>query len=284
MPQPFRGKGVAVSAVAQTAHDALLPPVHAVQGGQGLGAMLSVCVHAGLLAALTVSVDWHMRDQDPPSAELWAAVPQAAEAAPAPEPVRAEAARPAPSPTRAEALPKVDIAIEQDRSRQRALDIERQERDRRELARKDKERLEAEQRRAQEEERQARADEERLSRQREENLRRMLGQAGAGASGAAPGAGAAAKSSAPSAAYAGQVIARVRPNIVFTGTVPPQAAAEVEVTAASGGSIIARRLIKSSGHADWDEAVLRAIDRTTAMPRDSDGRVPQTIIIAFRRD
>ena len=74
----------------------------------------------------------------------------------------------------------------------------------------------------------------------------------------------------------------MRPNIVFTGTVVGNQAAEVEVTAASGGSIIARRIVKSSGHKDWDEAVLRAIDKAGSMPRDTDGRVPSTLILSFK--
>ena len=35
-------------------------------------------------------------------------------------------------------------------------------------------------------------------------------------------------------------------------------------------------------HKDWDDAVLRAIDRTGSLPRDVDGRVPPTLIMAFR--
>ena len=50
----------------------------------------------------------------------------------------------------------------------------------------------------------------------------------------------------------------------------------------ANGTIIARRLVKSSGHAAWDDAVLRAIDRTGTLPRDTDGRVPSTLIVAFR--
>jgi colicin import membrane protein len=33
---------------------------------------------------------------------------------------------------------------------------------------------------------------------------------------------------------------------------------------------------------EWDETVLRAIDRTEVLPRDVDGRVPSTMVIAFR--
>ena len=129
----------------------------------------------------------------------------------------------------------------------------------------------------------AKAAEERLARQREENLRRMLGQANA-SPGPATGTGTAAQAAAPSAAYQGRVKAAILPNIVYTGKAPSRAVAEVEVTLAPGGTVIARRLVKRSGHPDWDEAVLRAIDRTPRIPADADGRVPPALLISFRPD
>jgi colicin import membrane protein len=46
--------------------------------------------------------------------------------------------------------------------------------------------------------------------------------------------------------------------------------------------VLARRLVKPSGNAAWDDAVLRAIDRAGTLPRDVDGRVPTSIEISFR--
>ena len=48
------------------------------------------------------------------------------------------------------------------------------------------------------------------------------------------------------------------------------------------GKILSRRLVKSSGNPTWDQAVLRAIDRTGTLPRDTDGRVPSALIIGLR--
>jgi colicin import membrane protein len=53
------------------------------------------------------------------------------------------------------------------------------------------------------------------------------------------------------------------------------------VRAAADGTIIGARLIKSSGDKAWDDAVLRALDRTEVLPRDVDGRVPSPITIGF---
>jgi len=129
---------------------------------------------------------------------------------------------------------------------------------------------------------QARAAEEaRLAQQREENLRRMMNQAGAAAS-SAPSTGNAATSAAPSANYSARLVALIRSNIVFTGAVNALATAEVEVRASPSGTILSRRLVKSSGQPDWDDAVLRAVDRTATLPRDTDGRVPPVLIVTFR--
>jgi colicin import membrane protein len=126
---------------------------------------------------------------------------------------------------------------------------------------------------------QQKAEEARLARQREENLRRLMGQIPAGSGTAA---GTAAADAAPSASYAGRLVQAIFPNIVFTDTLPGNPAAVVEVRAGPNGTVIGRRLVSSSGHREWDEAVLRAIDRTGTLPRDVDGRVPPVIEITFR--
>lgn len=82
--------------------------------------------------------------------------------------------------------------------------------------------------------------------------------------------------------YAGRIIARVKPNILFTDTVSGNPVAEVEVRAAADGRIIGRKLIKSSGLPAWDDAVLRAIDKTEVLPADERGKVPSSIQIEFK--
>ena len=58
--------------------------------------------------------------------------------------------------------------------------------------------------------------------------------------------------------------------------------AEVEVKCAPDGTIIERKLLKSSGYKGWDDAVLKALEKTERLPRDTDGRVPATLVITFR--
>ena len=140
------------------------------------------------------------------------------------------------------------------------------------------EREQAEREKAAEEARQRAAAEQALKdRFRREQMARLSNLAGK-----AEDTGSAQKASGPSATYAGKVVAAVRPNIIFPGTVAGNPSAEVEVTTLPTGEILGRKLIRSSGDPDWDAAVLRAIDRTQRLPRDVDGRVPSPMIIAFR--
>jgi colicin import membrane protein len=86
----------------------------------------------------------------------------------------------------------------------------------------------------------------------------------------------------PSASYGGRIRARIKPNIVFTEDVVGNPAATVEVRTAPDGTIVGRTLLKPSGNKAWDEAVLKAIDKTEVLPRDTDGRVPPVLEISFK--
>ncbi len=116
-----------------------------------------------------------------------------------------------------------------------------------------------------------------------DRLARLAGTGDSASSGTGrtPG-GAAAHDAGPSAGYAAKVRARVKPNITFTDDITGNPSAEVEVRTSPDGTIVGKRLVKSSGVKAWDDAVLRAIDKTETMPRDIDGRVPTPMIIEFR--
>jgi colicin import membrane protein len=124
------------------------------------------------------------------------------------------------------------------------------------------------------------ADAARADAMRQENLKRMQGMAGA--SGGENATGTALKSSGPSASYAGRLVGRIKPNITYPGDVVGNPRAEVEVKVGADGTIQSRRIVQSSGNKAWDDAVLRAIDKTEVFPKDSDGRVPPVIVLGFR--
>nr|WP_315247368.1 cell envelope integrity protein TolA [uncultured Albidiferax sp.] len=126
----------------------------------------------------------------------------------------------------------------------------------------------------------AQADAKALAAQRADNLKRMAGMAGA--TGGANATGSALQSSAPSAGYGGKVVAKVKPNIVFPDDFEGNPKAEVEIRLSPDGTILSSKLAKPSGNKAWDDAVLKAIDKTQTMPRDTDGRVPSSMIIGFK--
>lgn len=121
---------------------------------------------------------------------------------------------------------------------------------------------------------------QRVAKMREDNLKRMQGLAGG--TGSPSSGGSAQVASGPSASWAGKVIGKVRPNIVFSDDVAGNPSAEVQVRMAPDGTIVNKRLVKSSGNKGWDDAVLRALDKTEVLPRDTDGRVPSSGTLVFR--
>lgn len=276
--------------------------------GSARAFMLALLVHALLIAALTWGINWKRSDRAVSfEAELWSSVPQEAaarlvEAPPPPPP-------PPPQPAEvkvAPPLPEVDIALEQEKKRkllqqrkdaeaQQALKAEKAAEKRKaelqakkEKAREEKAQEELARRKAAEEAKKAQARElekQKLAeaaaeKQRQAVLKRMMGLAGA--SGDANAKGSAPKSSGPSASYGGKVRAAVRPNVVFTDDVAGNPTAEVEVRTTLDGTIISQRLVKSSGNKAWDEAVIKAVIRTGTMPKDVDGRVPESFSLVFR--
>ncbi len=281
------------------------------------GALLAIVIHGGLVVALAVGVSWRSREPAGATAELWAAVPEFAAPAPVapPPPPPTPEPRPAPTPPPQPApkpAPTVDAAAERaaeiaiekaKRERELALEQERErERERKAKAEAEKKRLLAEQeaQRKKEEAEEAqrkklaeqeaqrkkllaekaeKAEQARIEKLREDNLKRIQGQAGA--TGAPSATGTAQRDAGPSAGYAGRIIARVKPNIVFTDAIVGKPTASVEVRTAPDGTIVGRRLVKASGNKEWDEAVLRALDRTEILPRDTDGRVPSPMTIDF---
>jgi len=281
------------------AHNEFAPPP---VGGFGRSLSFALFMHFLLLAALTWGVQWKTEPNNlSASAELWSAMP--VEAAPAanepepspPEPVKKIETQIEPTPT-PPAPPKVsaaaereaaDIALKKEKEKklQEKKEAELEKKKKLEKEKREKEKLEKEkakeiEKKKKEDAKKAVAEEKRNDALRNENLKRMQGMAGA--SGDENARGSALKASGPSPSYAGRIRARIRPNITFTEDVAGNPKAEVEVRTSPDGTIISRKLLSSSGNKAWDEAVLKAIDKTATLPRDEDGRVPPVLEISFR--
>lgn len=171
-----------------------------------------------------------------------------------------------------------------------------QEKAAKEKASKDKETKEAKEKAAQAKRAQEVAEKAQAAqavKDRVEVQKRIMGMANA--SGEAGSTGTAKQSSGPavgksdgtastglSAGYQDRLRAAVRPNIVYTEIISGNPTAEVEVRTLPDGTVISSRITKSSGVPSWDEAVLKAMERTAKLPRDENGRTPSPIPFLFR--
>ncbi len=277
--------------------------------------VLAVLAHVLLVLALMHGLRWTRESQDAAvEAELWSAVPQ--QAAPREVPVPPPAP-PQPTPPVVKAPPEppakseADIALEREKQK-RAIEQQRREEElqRQRVERAERAKIEAQKKREDDlarkkqeqakeladarrkadedkerkakQQQQAALDERKRQQLREDTLKRM--QTLAGGTGAPTSTGTAARSSGPSANWAGRVVGRVRPNIVYTGERSSAWHAEVEVKLSPDGTIVSRRITKSNAPAPWNEAVLRALDRTEVLPRDTDGTVPRQGTLVFTPD
>ena len=184
-----------------------------------------------------------------------------------------------------EAEKKAKAKLEEDK---RKLEAKKEE-ERKDKERKEKEKEKEKERKEKEAKKQPEQKDNKVSAEeakkleaiRKENMKRIAGLAGA--SGNENATGTAMKASGPSDSYGGRIRARVKPNITFDpSSVSGNPAAEVEVRCAPDGTIVSKKLTKSSGNSAWDNAVLKAIDKTEILPRDTDGRVHSPLLLVFK--
>ncbi|MDR7267485.1 colicin import membrane protein [Pelomonas saccharophila] len=268
--------------------------------GMGRGLSLALVAHGLLILALSYGLNWHSDSSPAFEAELWSSVPQVAapreEAPPEPEP---EAPKPdtraqqrAAEEAAAEQQREAEIAIakekkrKQEKAREEAAQLEREKaaKEAKDKAAKDKAAKEEQERAKKDkaakdakEAKEAKDADAKREAQRQEFLRRIQGMAG----GQPNSTGTAAQNAAPSAGWVGRVKGKIRPLIIYADDGAANPTAEIQVTLGPDGRILGSKVLKASGDAEWDRAVLRAIDKAEVLPRD-DGRVPPVIILTFR--
>jgi colicin import membrane protein len=288
------------------------PPQRDLVGALGL----ALIVHLLLILALTWGLRWKNQPQVlAVEAELWSpvvqqAAPRPVEQVPTPVPPPPAPPPPPPQPTVTQDH-DAEIALAQKKKRDEAERKLVEERKKQEQAKKQaeaqaaKEKAEEDARRAEEaaekkaaaearrkeeaekkaaaeakrkEEADKKAEKDAETARRTAALRDMSKWAGTTDN----GGGSAARAAGPSGDYAGRIRAAVRPNIVFTDNVPGNPVAEVEVAVdEKTGMITSRRITKSSGIKSWDDAVLRALDRTEKLPADH-GLYWNPMLMTFR--
>ena len=257
------------------------------------------------------------------SAELWTGQPKPAQPLPTPapdtpQPTLTPSPQPAPSPVKADALvPDVDIALEEEKKRalrrrqkqavreaeqaaEKAADLAAKKQAKlkegqarlkvEQAAEKAADKADAEKAatakvkaqdaaRKQEQQKQAAAA---AKAQRDANLARMGAQLGPATDGGSP-KNTTAQGGGSSATYGGIIKAAVKPNVVFNSDITGNPSAKIEVRLTLDGTIISQRLLASSGNKAWDDAAMNGVARTRVMPRDVDGRIPDTTLILEMR-
>lgn len=235
-------------------------------------AALSLGVHVVFVVMLVFGVSWQTQPAAPVSVDLWGALPPAS---PPPRPqavARPAPAKPAPAPKTAEPPPKApDIALERkkaeaERAKQLAEEKARAEAAAREKQLAEQKRIEAQRQREQQ-------------RQQEEMelMRRMADAEAAEASRLTEQAEARAAASRRQAEAAGVIAqyrdlisAKVRGNTRLPDNLKGNPEVRILVRLLPTGEVQRVQLTRSSGNPAYDDAVLRAIEKSSPLPLPAD--------------
>ena len=200
-------------------------------------AALSALVHLVLLAVLVFGLHWQSKHPDAVEVELWSQLPEVdspprVEVQPKPEPK--PEVKPAPKLEQKAAKP--DIAIEREKKAQKKkeeppLKFDTTSRIREQLAQEQKA-LQA--------------------RERQDALKQFVQPA------AAPS---------PDAGYVDKIRSKIKGNVVLPSDIKGNPEAIFDVIQLPTGEVFSVKLIKSSGHKLYDEAVERAILKSSPLPK-----------------
>ena len=247
-------------------------------------AILAIAVHIGFVLFLVFSVTWQSRKPEIVTAELYApekveppkveapkVEPEPPKPPPEPEPPKPppEPPKPPPEPPKPPEPSKAEIALKekQERLKKEQADRERREAEKREA---DKKAQQEKQRLAEARERQQRetlALQASAERERERQQKALADQARTKAD----------------ADYVRRIQAKVRGNVTLPPDLNGNPEAIFDLVQLPTGEIIDVQLVKSSGVRAYDEAVQRAILKSSPLPRpDSPDMFRRTLTLKFR--
>lgn len=269
--------------------------------GRKLALALAILVHVAFVGVLVWSVRWQSRPPEPVSAELYA--PPARARAPEPE-AKVEPPPPAPKvepkvepPPPPPPPPRVDPQ-EAELALKAKQQEERRQREKAEAEKREHEKKAAEEKRLADEKR--KADEKRAADARERQQRatdairaeaeREAGERAQAEAKARADAQARAKAQAEATAAAAaqadwirRIQSKVRGNVILPPELPGNPEAVFDVVQLPTGEIIDAQLRKSSGVKAYDEALARAIMKSSPLPRpDRAEHFSRTLTLRFR--
>lgn len=247
-----------------------------LEPGKWKALVLAVLVHALLILALVMGVQWHQQPPEAMSVEVWRGVPAAAPSKPAPaEETVAEEAPPPPPKAEPKVVPKVppkpepkieakppakpDIALKQEKkSKETPKEVPKETpKAKPEPAKPSFD--DALKREMAQLERQKSVQSERL---RAEQESRQLSQLKADQASAARASGL--------ANYTGKIRGKVRGNVVLPPNLVGNPSAVFLVTQLPSGEVVTVKMLKSSGVSAYDSAIERAILKSSPLPLPDD--------------
>lgn len=200
-------------------------------------AALSALVHSVLLALLVFGIHWQTRHPDAVEVELWSQLPEVESSPPKVEPkVEPKPEVKPPEPKVEQKAAKPDIAIEREKKAEKKkkeapLKFDNTQRIREQLAQEQKA----------------------LQAREKQDVLKQFAQAPA----------------APSldAGYVDKIRTKIKMNLVLPSDIKGNPEAIFDVVQLPTGEVLSARLMKSSGHTLYDEAVERAIRKSSPLPR-----------------
>lgn len=261
----------------------------------GSSLMMALVVHAALFFFLWIGVSWQSSQPVSVEAEVWDLKTESAAAPPDPVPPPVRRPEPLPEP---KPVPKVieeplapkapDIALERIKEQKKKL-LEKKLAEEKLLKEKEKELAEqkAEELAALKAKEKAdklakakaeAAEQKKLQDIRDKEMKRIAGALGVN--------GTAEKSTAPriDTGYMAAIAQKIKNASRYVGDqdVPGNPAVEFKIEQLPTGEIISVRKTKSSGIPAFDEAIERAINNSSPLPKKKDGTVVRSIDIRFK--
>ena len=234
--------------------------------GKWWALLLAVVVQLSFLAVLVFSVQWKSREPAPVTAELYAPPVKAPVVEPTPPPQPPPPPPPEPEPKPAPPPPKPAPVVEKPDPRAAEIALKaKQEEERRKKAEAER-RAEAEKKAREAKERQQR-EMSALKAQAEREAQQLRAQAERDAQVRAQQAADAAARSKAEADWIRRIQAKVKGNVIVPADLPGNPEAIFEVVQLPTGEIIDTKLVKSSGSRAYDDAVQRAILKSSPLPR-----------------
>ena len=223
--------------------------IPADEPGGAAPAALSLLVHGGLFALLVFSLHWQSKHPDPVVAELWTELPAFEPPAPKVEPK--PEVKPQPEPKIEQKVSKPDIALEREKKKKKEeppLKFDTTQRIREQLA----------------QEQQALS----RSREKQDALKQFAPPAAA---------------SVGDPRYIEKIRARIWSHIIPPSDLKGNPEAIFDVVQLPTGEVFSARLRKSSGNKDYDDAVERAILKSSPLPKpDRPEQFQRELTLKFR--